>query len=129
LGFDSAWTEQTLPEVPFDAVVDASNAAHLPARALDVVEPAGRVVYVGLAGNPSTIDTRTLALKDVTGVGILSASPGLGPTIEAFASGRVDPRPLVAATVTLSDVGSVLAGERPAAAGRGPKILVDPRNL
>jgi len=129
LGFDSAWTEQTLPEVPFDAVVDASNAAHLPARALDVVEPAGRVVYVGLAGNPSTIDTRTLALKDVTAVGILSASPGLGPTIEAFASGRVDPRPLVAATVTLSDVGSVLAGERPAAAGRGPKILVDPRNL
>jgi threonine dehydrogenase-like Zn-dependent dehydrogenase len=127
LGFDNAWTEQTLPEVPFDAVVDASNAAHLPARALDLVEPASRVVYIGLAGTQSNIDTRTLALKDVTALGILSASPGLEPTIEAFASGRVDPRPLVAATVSLNDVGSVLAGERPAAAGRGPKILVDPR--
>ena len=34
--------------------------------------PAGRVVYIGLAGTPSLIDTRILALKDVTAVGILS---------------------------------------------------------
>jgi threonine dehydrogenase-like Zn-dependent dehydrogenase len=127
LGFDQVWTEQTLPDLPFDAVVDASNAAHLPARALDLVEPAGRVVYIGLAGAQSNIDTRTLALKDVTALGILSASPGLEPAIEAFASRRVDPRPLVAATVSLNEVGSVLAGERPANAGRGPKVLVDPR--
>ena len=53
----------------------------LPALALDLVEPAGRVVYIGLAGSPSLIDTRTLALKDVTAVGILSASPGLDDTI------------------------------------------------
>ena len=127
LGFDHVWTEQTLPNLPFDAVVDASNAANLPSRALDLVEPAGRVVYIGLAGTPSNIDTRTLALKDVTAHGILSASPGLDPTIEAFASRRVDPRPLIAATVSLNEVGSVLAGERPVGAGRGPKILVDPR--
>ena len=105
------------PDLPFDAVVDASNAADLPARALDLVEPAGRVVYVGLAGSPSRIDTRTLALKDVTAVGILSASPGLDPTIQAYASGAVDPRPLVAATVGLDQVADVLAGDRPAAPG------------
>ena len=68
---------QTLPDLPFDAVVDASNAPALPARALDLVEPAGRVVYIGLAGSPSLIDTRALALGDVTAVGVLSASPGL----------------------------------------------------
>jgi len=51
----------------------------------------------------------------------LSASPGLDVTIAA-----VDPRPLVAAAVGLGQVSAVLAGERPEAAGHGPKIHVDP---
>jgi len=127
LGFDHLWTQDTLPRLAFDAVVEASNAVHLPALALDLVEPGGRVVYVGLAGSPSTVDTRTLALKDVTAVGVLSASPGLAATIDAYASGAVDPRPLVAATVGLDQVGAVLAGERPDGAGSGPKIHIDPR--
>jgi threonine dehydrogenase-like Zn-dependent dehydrogenase len=126
LGFEHVWTEDSLPEQPFDAVIDASNAAHLPALALDLVEPAGRVVYIGLAGSPSHIDTRTLAIKDVTAVGVLSGSPALEATIAAYASGTVDPRPLVAATVCLEQVSAVLAGERPEAAGPGPKIHVDP---
>src|SRR5919202_1265532 len=124
LGFADAWTAETLPDLPFDAVVDASTAAGSPAVALDLVEPAGRVVCIGIAGTPSTIDTRTLLLKDVTAVGILSASPGLAATIAAFASGEVDPRPLVAATVGLDQVAGVLAGERPEGAGAGPKIQV-----
>jgi threonine dehydrogenase-like Zn-dependent dehydrogenase len=126
LGFEHVWTEDNLPDHPFDAVIDASNAAHLPARALDLVEPAGRVVYIGLAGSPSNIDTRTLVLKDVTAVGVLSGSPGLDATIAAYASGAVDPRPLVAATVSLEQVSAVLAGERPEATGPEPKIRVDP---
>jgi len=127
LGFENTWTENTLPDLPFDAVVDATNAARLPARALDLVEPAGRVVYIGLAGSPSLVDTRTLALKDVTAVGILSASPGLEATIEAYSSRAVDPRPLVAATVGLDQVSNVLAGVRPDGAGPGPKVHVNPR--
>jgi threonine dehydrogenase-like Zn-dependent dehydrogenase len=127
LGFEHTCTEDSLPALPFDAVVEASNAVHLPALALDVVEPAGRLVYIGISGDASTIDTRTLLLKDVTAVGILSASPGLDATISAYASGTVDPRPLVAATVGLDEVGAVLAGERPDGAGPGPKIHVDPR--
>ncbi|MEA2607560.1 MAG: hypothetical protein QOI00_2317, partial [Chloroflexota bacterium] len=99
----------------------------LPALALELVEPGGRVVYIGLAGTPSTIDTRTLALKDVSATGILGGSPGLAATIALYADGSVDPRPLVAATVGLDEVGRVLGGERPAQAGLGPKIHVDPR--
>jgi threonine dehydrogenase-like Zn-dependent dehydrogenase len=121
------WTAGTLPSLPFDAVIDASNAPELPALALELVEPGGRVVYIGLAGTPSTIDTRTLALKDVSATGILGGSPGLAATIERYASGAVDPRPLVAATVGLDEVGRVLGGERPVEAGLGPKIHVDPR--
>jgi threonine dehydrogenase-like Zn-dependent dehydrogenase len=127
LGFEGVWGAEDVPDLPFDAVIDASNAPALPARALDLVEPGQRVVYVGLAGSPSLADTRTLVLKDVTAVGILSASPGLAGTIDRYASGSVDPRPLVAATVGLDGVGPILAGERPAGAGLGPKMHIDPR--
>jgi threonine dehydrogenase-like Zn-dependent dehydrogenase len=126
LGFEHTCTADDVPNVPFDAVIDASNAPHAPALALDLVEPAGRVVYIGLAGSASHVDTRTLALKDVTAVGILSASPALADTIRALANGDIDPRPLVAATVSLDEVAAVLAGERPRDAGPGPKIHIDP---
>jgi threonine dehydrogenase-like Zn-dependent dehydrogenase len=125
LGFENAWDEESLPaDLPWDAVIDASNAPALPATALHLVEPGKRVVYIGLAGSPSTIDTRTLALKDVTAVGVLSASPGLSATVEAYARGDVDPRPLIAATVDLDELAPVLAGERPDGAGPGPKFHV-----
>ncbi len=127
LQFDGVWRNHELPALPWDAVIDASNADALPSLALDLVEPGRRVVYIGLAGTPSLIDTRSLALKDVTAVGILGASAGLAGTIELYGQATVDPRPLVAATVGLDQVGDVLAGWRPTNAGHGPKILVDPR--
>lgn len=127
LGFHGAWTQEELPALAWGAVIDCSNSAALPTLALDLVEPGRRVVYVGLAGSPSRIDTRELTLKDVTAVGILCASPGLAGTIANYASGAVDPRALVAATVGLEQAGDVLAGWRPAAAGPGPKIHIDPR--
>ncbi|OUC95852.1 zinc-dependent alcohol dehydrogenase [Streptosporangium minutum] len=127
LGFEGAWTRPSLPELAWDAVVDASNAGDLPALALDLVEPAGRVVCIGLAGTPSTIDTRHLVLKDVTAVGVLGGSAGLAGAVAAYADASVDARPLVAATVGLAEGLEVLAGHRPAGAGQGPKIHIDPR--
>jgi threonine dehydrogenase-like Zn-dependent dehydrogenase len=127
LGFAHVWTTETLPALRFDAVIDASNAAALPALALELVEPGRRVVYIGLAGEPSLVDTRTIALKDVTAVGVLSASGGLEGTVDLYASGAVDPRPLVAATVALEDLAAVLGGERRPEWGDAPKIHVDPR--
>jgi len=127
LGVHGAWTAARLPRLRFDAVVDASNSPALPALALDLVEPGKRVVYIGVAGGPSTVDARTLVLRDLTAVGILGASAGLAATIALYAAGSVDPRPLVAATVGLAEVGEVLAGGRPAGSGPGPKVHVDPR--
>lgn len=126
-GFAGAWTEEDLPRLPFDAVIDASNAPGLPAAAVQLVEPAKRVVYVGLSGSPSLIDTRDLALKDVTAVGILGASAGLAGTIASYADGSVDPRPLVHATIGLEGLAEAFAGTRPPGSGRGPKLHVDPR--
>jgi threonine dehydrogenase-like Zn-dependent dehydrogenase len=99
----------------------------VPASALDRIEPGGRIVYIGLSSRPSHIDSRDLVLKDVTAVGVLSASPGLPGAIERYASGAVDPRPLVAATVGLDRVADALRGIRPPNAGPGPKIHVDPQ--
>lgn len=127
LGFERAWLTDTLPDLAFDAVIDASTAAGLPALAAEIVEPGGHVAYIGLAAEPSLVDTRTLVLKDVTATGVLSASGGIAETISRYAAGDVDPRPLVAATVGLDEVAAVLAGRRPAAWGDAPKVHVDPR--
>ncbi|GAA4977001.1 zinc-dependent alcohol dehydrogenase [Actinoplanes utahensis] len=126
LGFDRTWRRGELPDLPWDAVVDASNSPVLPGLAVELVDPGRRVVYIGLAGSPSVIDTREVVLKDVTAVGILGASAGLAPAIAAFAAGTMDPRSLVAATVGLDEAAGVLAGRRPAGASAAPKILIDP---
>lgn len=126
LGYESVWSVPDLPGLPFDAVIDATYGPEVPRAALDLVEPGGRLVLIGIAGQPSNVDTRRLVLKDVTAVGILSASPGLAGAIAQYASGAVDPRPLVAATVGLEQVENVLAGRRPSGAGAGPKFHVDP---
>jgi threonine dehydrogenase-like Zn-dependent dehydrogenase len=76
LGIGSASTLEDLPDLPFDAVVDASNADMAPSRAIALVEPGRRVVFVGLAG-PEPGGLRDIAPKDVTAVGI-SVIGGLG---------------------------------------------------
>jgi threonine dehydrogenase-like Zn-dependent dehydrogenase len=111
----------------FDAVIDASSAPNMPALAVSLVSPAGRVVLIGLSSSPSLIDTRALVMTDVTAVGILSASPGLGGTIELFASGAVNPEPLVSEVIGLGEVTSRLEGRRGENSGPGPKVQVDPR--
>ena len=126
-GFPNAWSRDRLPDVSFDAVIDASNAAHLPSLAAEIVEPGGHVVYIGLSAEPSLLDTRTLVLKDVTVAGVLSASGGLAETISLYSGGAVDPRPVVAATVGLDEVTGVLSGDRPPGWGDAPKVHVDPR--
>jgi threonine dehydrogenase-like Zn-dependent dehydrogenase len=115
------------PPGSFDAAIDATNGASAPAEALRAVRPGGRLVCVGLAAEPSRIDTRDLVLDDITVVGLLSGSPGLPAAIDSYAAGTVDPTPLVAATIALDQVADALAGGRPDGAGPGPKLHVDPR--
>ncbi len=124
LGFDGVWAAGDLPDRRWDAVIDASTDPTVPAEAVRLVEPGKRVVLIGVAGSPSPLDSRELVFADVTAVGVLSASGGLQAAVDAYASGAVDPRPLVAATVPLDGVAAVLAGNRPADAGNGPKVHV-----
>ena len=119
--------EIAISDERFDAVIDATSSDTSPAIAARLVDPAGRIVLIGLSGTPSLVDTRDLVLADITTVGILSASPGLPGTIEAFASGAVNPDSIVAEVIGLAEVASRLDGRRGAAAGPGPKVHVDPR--
>ena len=127
LGFENVFEFAELPEIEFAAVIDATFSPAIPAIALELIQPGGKIIYIGLSSSPSLIDTRKLVLKNITAIGILSASPGLKPVIEIFASGKVDPTPIVGATVSLSEVANVLSGMRPANFSKGPKIHVDPR--
>jgi threonine dehydrogenase-like Zn-dependent dehydrogenase len=111
----------------FDAVIDCTSVDTSPALAVRLVKPAGRVVFIGLSSTPSHVDTRDVALKDVTAVGILSASSGLAGAIEGFASGAVVPDAIVSEVISLDEVPSRLEGTRGPDAGPGPKVHVDPR--
>jgi threonine dehydrogenase-like Zn-dependent dehydrogenase len=124
-GATAYWTADDPPPVTYHAVVDCTDDPRMPAAALTLVEPAGRLVCIGISGVPSMIDSRDLVLSDVTAVGILGASAGLAPAIEDYAAGRVSPASLVAVTIGLGQAAEALAGR--VSTGAGTKIHIDPR--
>ena len=109
------------------AVIDASNDADAPEAAVSLVEPGGRIVYIGLSPGASRVDSRSIAINDLTAVGILSGSPTFGRIVSVFGDGIVDPSILVAQTVGLEAVADVLSGRWMRHSGTGPKTHVDPR--
>jgi 2-desacetyl-2-hydroxyethyl bacteriochlorophyllide A dehydrogenase len=118
-------TSENLPSQTYDAVIDCTGDDAVPALCLRFVEQAGRLVYIGLSSKPSLIDSREVALNDITAVGILGASAGLAPAIEHYADGRVCPGPLAQVVVGLDGAAQALAGELDP--GAGTKIHIDPR--
>ncbi len=123
-GATAYWTADEPPPVTYDAVIDCTDDRQMPATALALAEPAGRLVYIGISGVPSPIDSRDLVLGDLTAVGILGASAGLAPAIEHYADGRVDPSGIAQVTVGLERAAEALAGQ--VSAGAGTKIHIDP---
>lgn len=124
-GASRYWTVGDPPPGGYDAVIDCTNDASVPARALALVEPAGRLVCIGLSSAPSRIDSRDLVLGDVTAVGILGASAGLASAIEHYADGRVVPDALAVVVVGLDRAADAIAGRISPAPGT--KIQIDPR--
>jgi 2-desacetyl-2-hydroxyethyl bacteriochlorophyllide A dehydrogenase len=119
------WSADDPPLGTYDAVIDCTNDASVPARALELVEPAGRLVCIGVSSAPSRVDTRNLVLNDVTAVGILGASAGLAAAIDHYADGRVVPDALAPVVVGLDRAAEAIAGR--ISPGSGSKIHIDPR--
>lgn len=124
-GVAEIWLADDSPRLGFRAVIDATGDSAVPASALRLIEPGGRLVCIGLSETPSLIDTRDLVFGEITAIGVLGGSPGLAPTIQEYAGGTVDPRPLVGATVALDAVPGVL--RRWPRGAIAPKVQVDPR--
>jgi 2-desacetyl-2-hydroxyethyl bacteriochlorophyllide A dehydrogenase len=119
------WTTENPPPGTYDAVIDCTGDESAPALALRFVEPAGRLVFIGLSRKPSLIDSREVTLNDITVIGILGASAGLASAIGHYADGRVDPGPLAQVVVGLDRAAEALAGL--VDPGAGTKIHIDPR--
>jgi 2-desacetyl-2-hydroxyethyl bacteriochlorophyllide A dehydrogenase len=119
------WTTANPPSGTYDAVIDCTGDDTVPALALRFVEPAGRIVCIGIPRKTSLIDSRQLALNDLTVVGILGASAGLAPAIEHYADGSVEPGPLAQVVVGLDRAAEALGAELDP--GAGTKIHIDPR--
>lgn len=127
LGATGIWSADDLPPLHWDAVIDATDAASAPALALEVATPGCRVVLIGVAHEAGELDSRRIVRKELSVFGILGGSQGFPPAIEAYASGAVDPRPLIGAVVGLDSAEAILQGRRPSGAGAGPKLLIDPQ--
>jgi 2-desacetyl-2-hydroxyethyl bacteriochlorophyllide A dehydrogenase len=124
-GADRYWTADDPPPGTYDAVIDCTGDHRVPASALALVEPAGRVVYIGVSPRPSQIDSRDIVLNDLTVVGILGASAGLATAIAHYADGRVVPGALAEVVVGLDQAVAALSGRIDPAPG--VKIHIDPR--
>ena len=125
-GFAGVHQLHAIPRLEIHAIIDATFSEEIPALALELIEPGRSVVFIGISGNPSLIDSRTITLKDLKIRGILSASPGLVGAIELLSKEIIDPRPLIAGVVTLEDSSDVLNGIRKKVEGAGPKIHIQP---
>jgi 2-desacetyl-2-hydroxyethyl bacteriochlorophyllide A dehydrogenase len=124
-GASGYWTASDPPSGTYHAVIDCTDDESVPAAALNFVEPAGRIVYIGVSGKPSLLDSRDLVLNDITAVGILGASAGLAGAIEHYADGRVNPRDLVHTVAGLDRAAEALDGRLDP--GPGTKVHIDPR--
>jgi 2-desacetyl-2-hydroxyethyl bacteriochlorophyllide A dehydrogenase len=124
-GASRYWTAEDPPLRSYDSVIDCTGDHRVPASALALVEPAGRVVYIGVSPRPSQIDSRDMVLNDLTAVGILGASAGLATAIADYADGRVIPGDLAQVVVGLDRAVDALSGRIDPAPG--VKIHIDPR--
>lgn len=101
-------------------IVEATGRATGLARALQLVLPRGTIVLKTTAAGPTTVELTPLVVHELRLVG--SRCGDLGRAIDLLASGRVDPRPLIAARYPLAQAEQALEhAARPGVA----KILLE----
>lgn len=111
-----------------DAVIECSGADGMPGQAIRLTRRAGTCVLVGLHSHPQTFDLMDTVLgeKRVVGSAAHRWDTDVTTAVALLSSGRVDPRPLVADVIGLSDL--VQDGFDRMARGElaGTKLLVRP---
>ena len=86
----------------FDTVVDCTGHPNGFKRATELVRSRGRIVLKSTTASPGDVNLVSIVVNEVS---VISSRCGrFAPAIEALASGKIDPRPLISAMYPLTDV-------------------------
>jgi 2-desacetyl-2-hydroxyethyl bacteriochlorophyllide A dehydrogenase len=92
--------EQHLPP-GFDTVVDCTGNPNGLRRAMELIRPRGRIILKSTAAKPADLNLAPIVINEISVIG--SRCGRFAPAVEALASGKVDPRPLISAMYPLAD--------------------------
>src|ERR1700687_1388025 len=119
LGLDIV--EESRLSARFDIVVDRSGSGGGFSRAIDLVKPRGTIILKSTAADDAEINLAPLVINEITVLG--SRCGRFEPALNALASGKLDPRPLIDGNFALA---GGLAAFAAAADPLNFKILLSP---
>jgi threonine dehydrogenase-like Zn-dependent dehydrogenase len=99
LGLDAELAEKLKPG--FDVIVDCSGATEGLSLALKFVRPRGTIILKSTAKGSGGLNLASAVVDEISIIG--SRCGRFAPALAALAEGKIDPRPLVSATLPLSD--------------------------
>ncbi|HLI81610.1 MAG TPA: alcohol dehydrogenase catalytic domain-containing protein [Candidatus Binataceae bacterium] len=85
----------------YDVVVDCTGSSGGFSRALEIVRPRGTVILKSTAAASADLNLAPVVINEITVLG--SRCGAFAPAIDALASDKIDPRPLISATLSLDD--------------------------
>ena len=92
--------EQNLKD-RFDVVVDCTGTPSGFPRALELVKPRGTLILKSTAATSTDLNLAPVVINEITVVG--SRCGRFAPALDALASGKIDPLPLVSGSISLDD--------------------------
>jgi threonine dehydrogenase-like Zn-dependent dehydrogenase len=94
----------------FDTVIDCTGNESGLRRAMELVRPRGRIILKSTVAISAELNLAPIVINEIRLIG--SRCGRFGPAIEALASGKVDPRPLISAIYALDDALTALAAAK-----------------
>src|SRR5205823_8386576 len=89
---DGTAARQAADELGFDLVLDAAGAQATRALAVELVRPGGRVVWIGLAADDTTLSFHTVVREQITIIGSYAYTMAdFEQALEWLAGGRATP--------------------------------------
>jgi len=105
----------------FEVVVDCTGSASGFIRAVELVRPRGTVILKSTAAGSAALNLAPVVIDEITVLG--SRCGRFAPALEALASRKIDPRPLISATFSLEEGAAAL---EQAANPSNLKVLLKP---
>jgi threonine dehydrogenase-like Zn-dependent dehydrogenase len=85
----------------YDVVIDCTGSSRGFTRALELVRPRGTLILKSTAAGSADLNLAPVVINEITVLG--SRCGRFAPALNALASGKIDPRPLISATLALDD--------------------------